>query len=401
VYKRGVPRSTLAALLALLLALLTPSAALLQETESSGLFYSEDEGGSWTHLATGPPVGSVYAIWLDPFQAGRIVVATELSLWLSEDEGENWRPVAEEVTAEEGGLIAYSLTSDPEAPERLWAGTEVGVLHSQDGGASWFPMGEPGTPAVALLALPGPDGTLLFAGTSEGLRVSVDDGQSWDPDDAGLEGGVLALGSAPEGDLLVGTTAGVFVRAPDGVEFEAARGLARGPARLVTVADDGAVYAAVGSTLYRRDEGWTKQGSLPLAGNGDPPVISALLLAGDDRLLIGSDHGLHSSAEWRLVPPFDVLSEVEAGPLARDYHRPERIYLAASALPHQAGLARAGLQFEAATSEPTDDRMAALILLLFVVGGFLAARYLGRRSQSPGEPPAGTAPPAGAAPPAP
>jgi ligand-binding sensor domain-containing protein len=398
VYKRGVPRLTFAALLALVLALLTPSGARLQDAENSGLFYSEDEGESWTHLATGPPVGSVYALWLDPLQPGRIVVATELSLWLSEDDGENWQPVAEEVSAEDGGLIAYSLASDPEAPERLWAGTEVGVLHSQDGGASWFPMGEPGTPAVALLAVPGPDGTLLFAGTSEGLRVSLDDGQSWEPDDAGLEGGVLALGSAPEGDLLVGTTAGVFVRPPEGGDFEAARGLARGPARLVTVADDGAVYAAVGSTLYRRDEGWTKQGSLPLAGNGDPPVISGLLLTGDDRLLIGSDHGLHSSAEWKLVPPFDQLGDLETAPLARDYHRPERIYVAASALPHQSGLARAGIQFEAETSQPTDDRMAALILLLFVVGGFLAARYLGRRGPEPGEaasaePPAGTAPP--------
>ena len=30
------------------------------------LFRSTDEGQSWTHLATGPPVGSVYALWLDP-----------------------------------------------------------------------------------------------------------------------------------------------------------------------------------------------------------------------------------------------------------------------------------------------------------------------------------------------
>ena len=386
-----MPRLALVALLALVLALFAPSAALVHPADNSGLFFSEDEGASWTYLETSPPVAAVYAIWLDPLQPGRIVVATELSLWLSEDDGASWRPVAEEVSADDAGLIAYSLTSDPEAPERLWAGTETGVLHSPDAGASWFPIGEVGPPAVALLALPGPDrGTVLYAGTSDGLRISVDDGQSWETEHAGLEGGILALATGLEGDLLVGTTAGVFVRAPEGGDFESARGLARGPARLVTMLDDGSVYAAVGSTLYRRDDGWTKQSTLPLAGNGDPPIISSLMRGGEDRLLIGTDHGLHSSAEWKLIPPFDQLSHLEAGPLARDYHRPERLYLAASSLPHQVGLARAGVQFEATTSEPTDDRMAALILLLFVVGGFLAARYLSRHGpatpETPGTP---------------
>jgi ligand-binding sensor domain-containing protein len=382
-----MPRLTLVALVALVLALFAPRAGLVHPADNSGLFFSEDEGESWTYLDTSPPVGSVYAIWLDPLQPGRIVVATELSLWLSEDDGQSWQPVAQEVSADEAGLIAYSLTSDPEAPERLWAGTETGVLHSPDAGTTWFPVGEPGPPAVALLAMPGPEGTMLYAGTADGLRLSLDDGQNWEPDDVGIEGGILSLASAPEGDLLVGTTAGVFVRPPEGGDFEAARGLARGPARLVTMLDDGSVWAGVGSTLYRRDEGWTKQGSLPLAVNGDPPVISGLLLVGEEQLLIGTDHGLHRSGDWKLVAPFDELNYLEAGPLARDYHRPERIYVAASSLPHQAGLARAGVQFEAATQEPTDDRMAALILLLFVVGGFLAARYLGRRGPAPPETP--------------
>jgi hypothetical protein len=398
VYKRVVRRLATILCLALVLSLLVPTDAVVHSADNSGLFFSEDEGETWSYLETSPPVASVFAFWLDPLQPGRIVVASDLSLWLSEDDGLSWRPAAEGIGAQDAGLIAYALTSDPEAPERLWAGTETGVLHSPDAGTSWFPIGEPGAPAVSLLALPGPDGTLLFAGTSDGLLLSLDDGQTWEPDGIGIEGGVLALASSYEGELLVGTTSGVFIRPAEGGDFEAARGLARGPSRMVGVLEDGLVYASVGSTLYRREDGWTKQSTLPLAGNGDPPVISGLLLAGDDRLLVGSDHGMYSSTDWKLMPPFDELSFLETAPIARDYHRPERIYVGASSLTHQVGLAGAGIQFEAETSQPTDDRMAALILLLFVVGGFLAARYLGRRAQaetpSTGPPTSNPPPPA-------
>jgi photosystem II stability/assembly factor-like uncharacterized protein len=376
-------RAPFVALLVLFAAFLAAAPARVHPAENSGLFVSEDEGASWAHLESSPPVASIYALWIDPVQPGRMVVATELSLWLSEDGGQSWQPVAGEVGLEEAGPIAYAIAMDPAAPERLWAGTENGVLHSPDAGLTWFPVGEPPAPAVALLAVPGPKGTELYAGTAEGLRVSRDSGNSWEPDGAGLEGAVLSIASGPDGALLVGTTTGVFARPPGGGDFQSARGLTRGPARLVRFLEDGVAYAAVSATLYRRESGWAKLATLPLASNGDPPVIGALLPAGEDRLLLGTDHGLHGSPGWQLVPPFDGLSYLEAGPIVRDPHRPERIYLGASSLPHVVGLARAGIQFEAETTQPGDDRLAALILLLFVVGGFLAARYLARRGQAP------------------
>jgi ligand-binding sensor domain-containing protein len=376
-------RAWIVALVVLVAAFAAPARARLQPADNSGLFLSQDEGESWTHLVSSPPVASVYALWLDPSQPGRILVGTEQLLWLSEDEGVNWLPVGGELAAADEPPIAYAIAADPAAPERLWAGTSGGVLHSPDAGLTWVPMGELSSPAVALVALADPAGTVLYAGTADGLRVSRDDGASWEPDDGGLEGAVLSIALGPDGELLVGTTVGVFARQPGRGDFAAARGLTRGPARLVRFLEDGTAYAAVSATLYRRESGWAKVTTLPLASNGDPPVIGALLPVGADGLLLGTDHGLFRSGDWRLVPPFDELSYLEVGPLLRDPHRPELIYLGASALPQQVGLARAGIQFEAEPTQPADDRLAALILLLFVVGGFLAARYLSRRGQAP------------------
>jgi ligand-binding sensor domain-containing protein len=366
----------LIALLALLAILPRPAPPRVGAAENSGLFVSLDEGATWSYLESSPPISSVYAIWIDPRQAGRILLATDLSLWLSEDDGQSWQPVGGE-GGQDSGPIAYALASDPAAPERLWAGTESGVQQSSDGGLTWQPIGDLAAPAV------GPQGTELYAGTADGLLRSRDDGNSFEPSGAGLEGAVLSIARGPDGGMLVGTTVGVFARPPAGGDFQAARGMPRGPARLVEELAGGTAYAAVSATLYRRESGWAKLATLPLASTGDPPVIGSLLPVGQDRLLVGTDHGLHGSVGWSLVPPFDGLSYLETGPIVRDPHRPERIFLGASSEPHLVGLARAGVQFEAEATAPTDDRLAALILLLFVVGGFLAARYLARRGQAP------------------
>src|SRR5205085_491333 len=137
-------------------------------------------------------------------------------------------------------------------------------------------------------------------GAADGLRVSDDGGQSWEGDGPGLEGGVLALAVDADGGVLAGTTTGVFVRDPGESEFAPARGLPKGASRAVALTPDGAL-AAVIHTLYRRTNGWQKIGTLPLAVNGDLPAIGAILPLPDGRLLLGTEHGLHSSEDWKLV----------------------------------------------------------------------------------------------------
>src|SRR5206468_1487510 len=143
---------------------------------------------------------------------------------------------------------------------------------------------------------------------------------------------------------VAGTTTGVFVRDPGEGEFAPARGLPKGASRAVVLTPDGAL-AAVIHTLYRRTNGWQKLGTLPLAVNGDLPSVGAILPLSDGRLLIGTEHGLHSSEDWKLVPQFESLTHLEVAALVADLARPDRIYLGASSIPNSVALGRVGVLF--------------------------------------------------------
>ncbi|HEY3107667.1 MAG TPA: hypothetical protein VGL23_02885 [Chloroflexota bacterium] len=360
----------------LLLCLLVAPAAEAGVPEGAGVYRSDDGGRTWTHLTTSPPVDGVFALAVDPVRPARVVLASDQSLWLSEDEGGDWRRAS--VPAAAADAAAFALAVDPTRPDRLWAGTEAGLLRSEDGGSSWALIADL-PPATALAVGLGEAGPRLYAGAADGLRVSDDGGQTWVGDGAGLEGGVLALAVDEGGEVVVGTTVGVFVRGGEGEELAPARGLPKGASRAATFQSDGSALATVIHQLYRRASGWQKLATLPLAVNGDLPTITAILPLDDGRLLIGTEHGLHSSEGWKLVPPFDGLTHLEIAALALDPTRPERIYLGASSIPNAVALGRVGILFTtAAVNEAPEARFEVAIALFFLVGGVLAVRYLSR-----------------------
>jgi hypothetical protein len=322
-------------------------------------------------------VENVLALSVDPSRPARLQLATEQGLWLSDDEGGEWRRAV--VPAGQGDQAVYSIARDPTKQDRLWAAAERNLLRSEDGGSSWSSVEIEGLGAKAVLAFgPGERTPRIYAGGANGLHATSDGGGFWDGDGAGLEGAVLALAVAQDGAVLVGTSVGVFERDADEHEFRAARGLPRGAARAVAFAPDGAL-AAVSSTLYRRTSGWRRVEMLPLAVNGDPPGIGAILRLADGRLLLGTEHGLHSSDAWKLVPPFDQMTYLEIGALAGDPGKPQRVYLGASSVPNAVALSRIGITFNAATTETGDERFAVVIGVLFLVGAVLGVRYLSRK----------------------
>jgi ligand-binding sensor domain-containing protein len=344
--------------------------------EGAGVYRSDDGGRTWTHLTTSPPIDGVFALIVDASQPRRILLASEQSIWLSEDEGGEWRRAA--VPPEAHDAAAFALAVDPTRPARLWAATEAGLLRSEDGGESWTRIGDLPPPTALAVGL-GQAGPRLYAGGSDGLRVSDDGGQTWAGDGTGLEGGVLSLAVDDAGEVLVGTTVGVFVRAADGGEFAPAGGLARGASRATLFLSDGSALATIIHQLYRRTSGWQRLATLPLAVNGDLPTITALLPLADGRLLVGTEHGLHASESWKLVPPFDGLTHLEIAALALDPGRPDRVYLGASSIPNAIALARVGVSFTTeAVNEAPDARFEVAIALIFLVGGVLAVRYLSR-----------------------
>jgi hypothetical protein len=329
-------------------------------------------------------VQSVFDLFADPTRPGRLLMATDQSLWATQDGGGGWTQLVLP-GAEAPSEVVFALTADPDDPSRLWAASERGVWTSADGGDSWQPPGD-STPRVVALIATRFDGQLrLIGGGAEGISISQDGGATWAQDTEGLEGAVTALAATPENDLVVGTINGLYARADTETEFAPVRGTPRGASRAVYVAPDGTTYAAVGSNLYRRENGWIKLTTLPLAVNGDSPAIAAILRV-EERLLLGTDHALHSSDGWKPVPPFDGLAHLETAALALDPSQPTRVYLGASTVPNSIGYAKVGVLPNSAVVETPDERLTAVLIMVFLLGGVFIFAYMRRLSRQQPQP---------------
>jgi hypothetical protein len=343
------------------------------------LYRSSDGGHTWQPVDTSPVVSSVFDVFADPAHPGHLILATDLSLWFSQDGGISWvqRPLPGGPDPE----TVYALAADPNQPSHVWAASERGVWASVDSGATWRLAGDDTPKAVALTATAADGHVRLYAGTSEGLWASDDVGGTWHGDGDGLQGAAMAIAVTPEGDLLVGTTVGLFARATTESTFSLVRGLPTGGSRAAYVAPDGTIYAAVGSNLYRRENGWIKLATLPLAANGDSPGIAAILKA-EDLILLGTEHGLHSSESWKPVPPFDQRAYLEVAALAADPADPSVVYAGASTVPNSIGYAKVGVIPNAATVERPDDRLTFALLLVFLLGGVFVVYYMRRLTRA-------------------
>ncbi len=102
-------------------------------------------------------------------------------LFLSEDFGKTWKPVASWM----GGEVATILPSSYFAVDPVvYVGTREGLYRSSDGGRQWQRLGaDLITGAVHGLSWPGPS---LFVATSRGLFRSDDSGDRWSPPTARL-----------------------------------------------------------------------------------------------------------------------------------------------------------------------------------------------------------------------
>ncbi len=110
--------------------------------ETSGIYYSDDEGETWTQASVGQWLYNYF------FEAGDYVFALGESgrLARSEDDGHTWtvlnytRYVEDYIDAkEEDELVAYSASYDPEKQRiylPVWSST-VGVIYSDDFGVTW------------------------------------------------------------------------------------------------------------------------------------------------------------------------------------------------------------------------------------------------------------------------
>ncbi len=151
-----------------------------------GVLRSSDGGDSWftTAFAAPPPVFSALVVSPDFARDGMLLAATlEDGVFSSVDRGLRWQPWNFGLFDLNALCLALSPTWIED--ETAYVGTETGLYRSANGGRAWRPTGFPAelAPAQCLACFreSGAGGHALLAGTeSKGLHVSTDGGEAWE-----------------------------------------------------------------------------------------------------------------------------------------------------------------------------------------------------------------------------
>ena len=96
---------------------------------SSGVYRTSNQGTTWE----GPVLAAGDFGFVDAF-GSRVVAGQRNSLMLSDDTGQNWKPVP--MPAGLSGINALAVSAD----QTLWVGGREGVFYSKDSGANWEPI---------------------------------------------------------------------------------------------------------------------------------------------------------------------------------------------------------------------------------------------------------------------
>ncbi|MCM0619260.1 F510_1955 family glycosylhydrolase [Nocardioides bruguierae] len=168
-----------------------------------GLLSSGDDGASWAEVSLG---GTVDFDALDAWDGGVVGFdGASGSVLVSEDEGASWTTVATDAA------VADLAADDG----RIVATTGNGPQLSTDGGATFTPL--PDAPLLVLVDL-APDGTLVGVGVDGVLRTS-EDLSTW-TEGAAVDGELRALAAGPDGHVWVATSEGLERSSDGGATLE-------------------------------------------------------------------------------------------------------------------------------------------------------------------------------------
>lgn len=191
---------------------LDAASQLLLVSEGQGLWRSNDNGQTWLPQTTTPADLALVAAAGHSALPGFLIGADARRLYISEDGGRNWRPMAGELP---GSVRALALGRGV-----IFAGTSRGVFRSEDGGLSWISMNGSANGAIAstdVQALVYDDANgIVYAGTAAGLSfMNMSSFGGWG--ERRLRAQVTALALEPDnpGVLWVGAVDGRIFRSPD------------------------------------------------------------------------------------------------------------------------------------------------------------------------------------------
>jgi photosystem II stability/assembly factor-like uncharacterized protein len=227
--------------------------------DSAGLFFSRDDGGTWspvgglndhpTRPKWFPGAGGLcaHSILVDPKRPERIWCGiSAVGVWRSEDGGKSWqlknrgvRQVIEDKDNKELGYCVHRLAQDPDHADIIYRQDHTGMYRTHDGGESWekAQSGLPSWFGFPIAIDPRTKQLFCFPMESDEYRMPVDgkfrvyrsrDGAgSWEalsrglpsqPSYAGVLRGAMAVDSLDPAGVYFGTTAGGVFASADGGE---------------------------------------------------------------------------------------------------------------------------------------------------------------------------------------
>ena len=285
---------------------------------------TEDMHLAATDLPDLPDIVNALAASPNFARDGICFAAQNSGLYRSEDGGGTWQPAYTSLQLD-GPLATTAVAVSPDfnADRYVIAGVEGGLLRSHDGGTTWLAalLAPPPPLVTALVVSPNfaADG-VVFAGTMEdGVFRSADRGSSWAAWNFGLlDLQVLSLAISPtfaaDETLFAGTASGLFRSTNGGrawrdvdfpTEYAPVLSLALSP----DYAHDGRIFIGTESNgLFSSDDDgltWTRCGEdvitdavngLALAQEQDAGMVILALL--DSALLVSRDGGV-SWLDWK------------------------------------------------------------------------------------------------------